>query len=461
MRIKHMWKCAFLSLKIQLQSRDEGVASFNRFGHCEQKWRIRMLHLHDHKHNGGAGKLCSIYSKNKKIKYSRANNIRYDDGFSQFCAKLGRLEPICLQYSTDLGSFFQEAFELGNTVDSLCYCMGECYVSEGHRYCSFFPEKEDASCPENTKQVKQTLSEMKELNLFCMEGPENFAICKGFASFGFEDWLEEVVDRLDRHVPAIDDDGDLFGLRTGGARGFWWRGKDCIDQDETIYPGQPPIRGDRFVDANCNGISGMENDVSIEDTYCGDSGAIGVAVLGDSAGAHFSIPEVWFTPHLWTEESMPFKDAEIALANELDWPQLSWITGFKGNCWETGPKSWVEGKYVDSIYSRLVERNRCNLNDFINQANNGCKSSSMADKTIFGLGRKPLDKPMLVFLSLVGNDVCNTKINTEEYMTTPERFYEKTLESLQYLESILPEGSAVVVTGLAQGELLFEILGLF
>ena len=46
-------------------------------------------------------------------------------------------------------------------------------------------------------------------------------------------------------------------------------------------------------------------------------------------------------------------------------------------------------------------------------------------------------------------------------MTTPERFYEKTFESLQYLESILPEGSAVVVTGLAQGELLYEILGLF
>ena len=80
---------------------------------------------------------------------------------------------------------------------------------------------------ENLAKYEQVLSEMKvELDLFCMDGPENFAICKGFASFGFEDWLEEIVDRLDRHVPAIDDDGDLFGLRTGGARGFWGRGKD-------------------------------------------------------------------------------------------------------------------------------------------------------------------------------------------------------------------------------------------
>ena len=65
---------------------------------------------------------------------------------------------------------------------------------------------------------------------------------------------------------------------------------------------------------------------------------------------------------------------------------------------------------MDSIYSRLVQRNRCNLNDYQNQANNGCKAKSMADKTIFGLNRKPTDKPMLVFLSLIGNDVCNGKV---------------------------------------------------
>ena len=36
-------------------------------------------------------------------------------------------------------------------------------------------------------------------------------------------------------------------------------------------------------------------------------------------------------------------------------------------------------------------------------------------------------------------------------MTTPEEFKSKTTESLEYLDSILPEGSGVVVTGLAQG----------
>ena len=37
-------------------------------------------------------------------------------------------------------------------------------------------------------------------------------------------------------------------------------------------------------------------------------------------------------------------------------------------------------------------------------------------------------------------------------MTTPEEFKSKTTESLEYLDSILPEGSGVVVTGLAQGQ---------
>ena len=65
---------------------------------------------------------------------------------------------------------------------------------------------------------------------------------------------------------------------------------------------------------------------------------------------------------------------------------------------------------------------------------------------------------MLVFLSLIGNDVCNGKVNTEDAMTTPEAFYDATMKSLSYLESILPKDSAVILTGLAPGELLWDTL---
>ena len=117
---------------------------------------------------------------------------------------------------------------------------------------------------------------------------------------------------------------------------------------------------------------------------------------------------------------------------------MSAFTGFTDSCWLNAPNSFIENTNVDSIYSKLVERNRCNLNDYQNQANNGCKAKYMAElgfqddliglacdslapygtrqfenrsqKTIFGLNRKPTDKPMLVFLSLIGNDVCNGKV---------------------------------------------------
>lgn len=112
-----------------------------------------------------------------------------------------------------------------------------------------------------------------------------------------------------------------------------------------------------------------------------------MAILGDSAGAHFAIPEIWMRPYQWrVSEPNVFDDWKMAVANELDWPQMSWVTGFTDRCWKHAPISWVEGKNVDSIYARLVERNRCNLNDFQNQANNGCKSWKMADTTIYGWG---------------------------------------------------------------------------
>lgn len=267
------------------------------------------------------------------------------------------------------------------------------------------------------------------------------------------------MDKLERHVPAVDSDGDLFSSQTEGLRGTAWRGTDCSDTDPDVYPGTTPVGQDRYFDSNCNKVSGLLDDgVTKEDGYCANTGQIGVAILGDSAGAHFAVPEIWFRPQTWKKNSNPFVDAKFTLTNELDWPMMSWVTGFTDRCWETAPISWVEGVNVDSIYARLVDRNRCNLNDFQNQANNGCKASSMADNTVYGLARDHFDTPMLIFLSLIGNDICNGKVNTEDRMTTPEEFYNDTMKSLWHLESILPVGSAVILTGLVEGEVLWDLL---
>ena len=58
---------------------------------------------------------------------------------------------------------------------------------------------------------------------------------------------------------------------------------------------------------------------------------------------------------------------------------MSAFTGFTDSCWSNAPNSFIENTNVDSIYSKLVERNRCNLNDYQNQANNGCKAKYMAE----------------------------------------------------------------------------------
>lgn len=79
-------------------------------------------------------------------------------------------------------------------------------------------------------------------------------------------------------------------------RGSNWRGYDCNDLDPSVYPGRKSFGGiNKGYDFNCNGISGVDpnSNVPYKDEYCANTGQIGVAVVGDSAGAHFSIPADW------------------------------------------------------------------------------------------------------------------------------------------------------------------------
>ena len=58
----------------------------------------------------------------------------------------------------------------------------------------------------------------------------------------------------------------------------------------------------------------------------------------------------------------------------------------------------------------------------------------LAVKIIVYLPRdKDIDKPQIVFLSLIGNDVCNGRYPTEPNFTTEEEFRTKTLQTLDHL----------------------------
>lgn len=61
------------------------------------------------------------------------------------------------------------------------------------------------------------------------------------------------------------------------------------------------------------------------------------------------------------------------------------------------------------------------------------------------------DRPLLVAYSLVGNDVCNGHPDTFDHMTKPDEMYNNVVTVMEYLDTVLPSGSHVFLTGLANG----------
>ncbi|KAF5927683.1 hypothetical protein HPG69_000588 [Diceros bicornis minor] len=69
-----------------------------------------------------------------------------------------------------------------------------------------------------------------------------------------------------------------------------------------------------------------------------------------------------------------------------------------------------------------------------------------------------LDHPAIVIYAMIGNDVCNGKNDPVPEMTTPKKLYSKVMQTLQYLNSHLPNGSHVILYGLPDGTFLWDNL---
>ena len=89
---------------------------------------------------------------------------------------------------------------------------------------------------------------------------------------------------------------------------------------------------------------------------------MGIGVIGDSVGAHFSIPEKYVNVSYYNNKDN-FNNFSWRVENEFDLPQKSGITGH------------IEGDNTTSLYKYLVEHNRCNKNDYINLGVNGANSN--------------------------------------------------------------------------------------
>jgi acyloxyacyl hydrolase len=128
-------------------------------------------------------------------------------------------------------------------------------------------------------------------------------------------------------------------------RGYHWRGADCNDQIEDIYPGRRASNYPDFIDHNCNGISGKDSSGnSYEDLFCKDTPPYGTIILGDSAGAHFHIPASWVTAS--EMNSTVYSDLLYIAENELDWPFMSSATGYMNISWEGVPVGPVDSGYL-------------------------------------------------------------------------------------------------------------------
>jgi acyloxyacyl hydrolase len=121
--------------------------------------------------------------------------------------------------------------------------------------------------------------------------------------------------------------------------------------------------------------------------------------------------------------------------NELDMPMCSWGTGHVDleKCPYQAPVPGADPLKATSIYSQMRERNRCNANDFQNIGVNGARiTSSMG--LVESLARNPnTDQQLLVYLALIGNDVCNGHTGYD-HMTTPDEFYTHAMERYSMLD---------------------------
>jgi acyloxyacyl hydrolase len=168
---------------------------------------------------------------------------------------------------------------------------------------------------------------------------------------------------------------------------------------------------------------------------------LGIAVVGDSAGAHFSIPERFFNVTMM--EKGTFHDLLPKVADELDIPQESAYTGHTTTPYAT-----------HSVYKYMRKWNICNNNDFQNLGVNGGDSGNSWGNIKALQRNQATDHPMILFIELIGNDVCGSSVGG----TAPADFKKNILKLLDWFNTELPKGSHVVILGLADGNLLFEYL---
>jgi acyloxyacyl hydrolase len=378
--------------------------------------------------------------------YAVLHSMNFDDFVnSHVCKKLlkGEAADVCELVVGQFGEKFLYEVYSNISPDAVCRKLGVCSNPE----CNLVPKGSFPKIQFSESYIRQQSSTTSRLLRETL-----------YEELGTS-WWQKIVEKINYQImrfvnekrPDFDLDGDSFSGSVGQTRGFHWRGRDCFDDDPTIYPGRKTDSyDDPDIDYNCNGIYGTHPGTgkSWESELCGDSIQLGYAVIGDSAGAHFEIPPQWFNASDWNETT--FTDIIPRALDELDLPHWSGWTGYEP---DTNPN-----RPCRSIYQYMYQHNQCNFRDYQNTGVNGASSSNDYPTDIEGIQRNQNDDyPMIVFMEFIGNDVCGSEQDFT-HMTTPVEFKANIINLLNYLDTVLPAGSHVVSVGLADGALLYEEL---
>ena len=201
-------------------------------------------------------------------------------------------------------------------------------------------------------------------------------------------------------MPFQDHDGDTFASKNSKTlRGNDWRGIDCDDKSDKVYPGRKiNSANDDEIDHDCNGIFGSNETGAYENMFCSQYPGKSLVMLGDSATAHFHLPPQWLTAQNWGIDNF------IGVAeNEIDFPQCSWGTGHVDPdlCPYQDEVPGITG--VTSLYLKLRERNRCNNNDFQNIISNVANENMPSFEDLLGSDDQ-FNSPSIQLMGMIGTD---------------------------------------------------------
>nr|XP_006816953.1 PREDICTED: acyloxyacyl hydrolase-like [Saccoglossus kowalevskii] len=398
--------------------------------------------------NGGTSCIACTASVSLVDQLALVHTEGIDKAMQRLCSFLpDDYKSVCKEFVSLAGPIIIDLLANGENPDTVCQALQVCKTEPPNPTCHMYPKPKngfhvDAHRSKIMTKYSDKLKEIADIDI-CGMLPGLKQICK-------------LADRLPHagpgeYMPKVDFDGDGYST-LDVLRGTSWRGKDCDDRRAALHPGARPEDWDRYEDSNCNGIYGIDpvSSKPYEQLLCADSDPMGIVVLGDSGAAHFHIPGEWFTPSILNMEM--FLNVTFVAGNELDWPSMSAVTGFQNL---TMP---IIHGWTDSLYQRLRQRNLCNHRDYQSIAVNGGACGNM-NTIVKSLSRnQQKDYPVLAIYSLVANDVCNGHPDTIAHMTTPAEMRQETLITLDYLDTVLPKGSSLVITGMFDGTIVYRYM---